>query len=139
MTNRRYAEDTKVPVSQSTAEVKDLLKRAGSVQTAIIENEAATLVLFVLGGRQYRLTVPLRADATNPAQEERRGWRLMLLLIKAKCEAIREGVSTVEREFMADVVMPNGQTFAEYAEPTLRLAYEKGSMPSQLLLGGPGR
>ena len=139
MTERRYAEKTTAPVSQSTAEVKDLLKKAGAVQTAILETAAATLVLFVLAGRQYRLTVPLRADAKNPEQEERRGWRLMLLLIKAKCEAIREGVSTVEREFMADVVMPNGQTFAEYAEPTLRVAYETGAMPTQLLLGGPSK
>lgn len=70
-------------------------------------------------------------------QEERRRWRAQLLLIKAKLEMIAMGTTTVEREFMADMLMANGQTVAQQALPALAKMYADGKMPKGgiLMLG----
>lgn len=132
----RYAERTIVPASQSQDSVKKLLRAAGSDQIAVYEAADKSAVAFRVDGRFYRITVPiaLKADA---AQEERRAWRLLLLLLKAKLEAVREGATTIEREFLADMLMPDGSTVAEWTAQPLALAYKEGAMPGQLLL--PGR
>ena len=53
-------------------------------------------------------------------------------MIKAKLEAIHQGISSIEREFLADTIMPDGQTVAEWVEPQLAKAYESGQMPKLL-------
>lgn len=47
------------------------------------------------------------------AQRERERWRLVILLVKAKLEAIRLGLSTANREFMADMITDDGRTLEE--------------------------
>lgn len=132
----RYAERTTVETAQSQDQVKRLLKGAGADQLAVYEAADKSAVAFRIGGRFYRITVPVK-DVANAAQEERRAWRLLLLLIKSKLEAVKEGATTIEREFLADMLMPDGSTVAEWTAAPLALAYEKGEMPRQLLL--PGR
>jgi hypothetical protein len=68
-------------------------------------------------------------------QASRQKWRVLLLTIKAKLNGIAEGVTTLEHEFMAFIVMPNGVTFGDFAMPKLLEAAETGTMP---LLGLPG-
>lgn len=138
MTARRYAEATKVPVGQTQGEVKDLLRRAGADRLMIYEDNKGSAVAFEIRGRMYRLDVPRHASK-NPEQEERRMWRLTLLLVKAKLEAVREGVTTIEREFLADALLPDGGTMGKWADEQLTLTYEKGKMPPQLLLIHDGR
>lgn len=133
---RRFAQDTSVPVGQSQSEVKDRLRKAGASAIAVYEDEKQTVVAFVVAGRQYRMTVPI-PEKGNRAQEERRAWRLLLLLLKAKTEAIREGATTVEREFFADAVLYDGRTMHETYEPQLQLAQARGHMPPPLMLEGP--
>lgn len=62
-------------------------------------------------------------------------WRSLFLVVKAKLDAVTVGISTIEREFLADTVLPNGQTMGEHALPKLAEAYERGGMPRLLLLG----
>lgn len=137
MTTRRFAEDTSVPVERSLAEVKKQLRAAGADQIGIVEAMDKTVVAFTLAARQYRMTIPLKPKAKNPAQEERRAWRLLLLLVKSKLEAVREGASTIEREFLADMVMPDRSTVHEWLQPQLAIAYERGDMPRGLMIEGP--
>jgi hypothetical protein len=137
MSTRRFAEDTSVPVDRSQGEVKKRLREAGADQIAIFEAAEKSVVAFTLAGRQYRITIPLAPKAKNAAQEERRAWRLLLLLVKSKLEAIREGASTVEREFLADMVMPDKTTVHEWLQPQIAIAYERGAMPTQLMIEGP--
>ncbi|HJR83467.1 MAG TPA: hypothetical protein VJ775_06025 [Sphingomicrobium sp.] len=132
---RRYAEDTDVPVGRSQDQVKDLLRKAGAERLAVYEDVTWAAVAFGFAGRLYRLDVP-RPTGKSAAQEERRAWRLLLLLVKAKLEAVREGATTVEREFMADTLMPDGSKLADYAAPQLEAAYRSGVMPT-LLIEGP--
>jgi hypothetical protein len=133
---RRFAEDTIVPVARSQDQVKTLLRQAGSDQIAVYEAAEQSAVAFRVAGRFYRINVPVKPKSRNPQQEERRAWRLLLLLIKAKLEAVREGATTIEREFLADMLTPDGQTVAEWIKEPLKLAYETGRMPTQLLLPG---
>lgn len=74
-----------------------------------------------------------RAKAYEQACRER--WRAMLLLIKAKLEAIALGISTAEREFLADIALPDGRTVHSFLEEGLRQAYAGGTTPPLL---GPG-
>lgn len=67
--------------------------------------------------------------------EERRRWRALLLLLKAKIEVIMAGDSTVEREFLAHVMLPNGVTMEDWSRDQLCRVYADGSMPP-LLPGG---
>jgi hypothetical protein len=132
-----YASRTQVPVGQSQGEVKTMLKKAGSDSVAIYEDASRSAVAFRMAGRYYRMEVPIRRKVGNAAQEERRAWRLLLLLVKAKLEAVREGATTFEREFLADMLTPDGKTVYEWTREPLKLAYDSGQMPDQLLL--PGR
>lgn len=133
---RRFAEDTIVPVGRSQDEIKKRLKEAGSDQIAVFEATDRSMVAFSLKGRHYRITVPA-PKGKDAAQEERRAWRLLLLLIRSKLEAVREGASTIEREFLADMVMPDGATVAEHTRAQIADAYSSGRVSATLRLEGP--
>jgi hypothetical protein len=66
-------------------------------------------------------------------QSIRQKWRALLLVIKAKLEAIDSGISTFEEEFMAHIVLPNNLTIAENLLPKLGEAYKTGIMPKNML------
>lgn len=134
--SRRFAEDTDVSVDRSAAEVKKRLRAAGADTVAIYEAAERSAVAFTAAGRMYRITVPIKLDVRNAAQEERRAWRLLLLLVKSKLEAVREGATTIEREFLADMLLGDGSTVHQRAAEEIRLAYESGEVP-RLLLSGP--
>ncbi len=128
----RYADGTGVPESASRADIERMLRRAGATAMAAGYDGAHHWLSFTLAGREVRVEVempnrfdrqfthtPERGTQRTAAQadkawetERRRRWRVLALLVKAKLTAIEEGVSTLEREFLADIVVPNtgGQT-----------------------------
>lgn len=65
--------------------------------------------------------------AWDQAMRER--WRAVVLLVKAKLELVRIGISTVEKEFMADLILPNGETVNVALAKQLHAALSGGSMP----------
>ncbi|MCJ2127688.1 hypothetical protein [Methylobacterium sp. E-045] len=82
----------------------------------------------------------MRVEIDEAARDQVRMsiWRALFIILKAKLVAIDRGVSTVEQEFLAHVVLPDGQTVGQWFEPQLQLAFERGAMPtSPLLLEGP--
>lgn len=107
---------------------------------------------FTMAGRQIRFILPLperqakeywytpgrgqrRTDeAAHAAWEQacRARWRALYLIIKAKLEAVEAGISTVEREFLYDIVLPDGRTAGEWMVPQITEAYETGRMPDML-------
>jgi len=128
---RRYAHGTDVPVSKTRGEIEALLTRHGAHQILSgIDNQARTgFVGFTLHGRQYRIPLLARRDNNrNPEQVDREQWRALLLVVKAKLEFIASGLSTPEREFLAHVVLPGGETVGDAIEPRLREAYETGQV-----------
>jgi len=155
---RRYASGTTVPVERSRAELERLLRRAGATAFASAWDEESGVARFIfrLGGRMVRLEVyqpswdefvesgagrkRKRPDAEAAAEKEyMRRWRAQVLHVKAKLEMIADGMSSVEREFLADMLLPNGSTFAEEMLPRLAEAYETGDMDTSLPMLGPGK
>lgn len=142
MTNP-YAAGTTVPVERSKAELDRILAKHGATQRGIVQDDEAwrAAVMFVMKGAQYRLEVPLPKGAEYQAiprweQACRERWRAVVLLVKAKLELARLGVSTVEREFMADLVLPNGQTLHTAMQGPIADALKAGTMPRLLLPEG---
>lgn len=158
-----YAAGTKVPIEQSKAEVERLLRKHGATQIGSAYDEEALLavVAFTLEGLRYRIEVPMPAPikpnevrklAKSPArwssmddarrldwcaryhdQECRERWRGLLLLVKAKLEIVRMKVSTFEKEFLADLVLPNNATAGAFVgEYMKRLVSEGYKGPLQL-------
>jgi len=148
-----YASGTEVTAERSKAEIERTLERFGADQfmSGWDADRRIAVVSFRLSGRMVRLTLPLpSADdpmvALTPsgrartevqrrdelAKETRRRWRALLLVIKAKLTAVQDGISTLEREFMADIVLPDGRTLSEWVAPQLARAYESAEMPALL-------
>ena len=77
---------------------------------------------------------PERGLARSPAQIEqvweqecRARWRALLLVIKAKLEAVESGITTFETEFLPCTVLPGGATVAEEIAPRVREMLSTGS------------
>ena len=62
----------------------------------------------------------------------RRLWRSMLLVIKAKLEAVNSGIVTIEQEFLAHIVLPDGSVVGDWAADQLKQVYGGGQMPALL-------
>lgn len=155
-----YANGTSVPADRSRAELEKLLRAAGCSRLAFGHDGDLAVVTFDLGGRVVRLSLSVPAlehfkkkttrrrwtsggyekpDAALQRlreQEERRLWRVLVLLVKAKLETIGQGLSTVEREFLADVVV-NGRTIGDQLTKHLDQIYSGEGAPRLLLGMGP--
>lgn len=117
----RFAADTAVSVEKSRAEIEATVRRYGADGFVSGWEETRAMVRFRCVGRYVRfvMTVPLDND-----REQRRLWRALNLLVKAKLEAVASKIVTFEEEFFANVVMPDGSTVYEAARDHVRIAYE---------------
>ena len=158
---RPYAAGTSVSAEKSRAELETLLGKYGATDRGFRVNDTlgTAAVMFVIGGKKYRIDVPMpqrkMAENNEPGQTDPRGWfgwdsakrqqykdkqweqacrerwRGFVLLVKAKLEAVRIGLSSVDREFAADLLLANGKTVHEQiAEAIMRPG------PPTLMLGG---
>ena len=64
----------------------------------------------------------------------RQSWRALKLVIQAKLEAVECGISVFEDEFMANIVLPGGDTVGEFMRPQIEEAYKLGTPPRMLML-----
>lgn len=158
-----YAKGTTVSSEASRMEIEKTLSRYGATGFAYAVQTGRAMIAFTLGGRQVRFLLPLpnmdddefrltptgRSRRSDKAQYDaweqacRQRWRALLLAVKAKLEAIECGISTFDREFMANVVLPGGGTVGEWMEPQIEQAYITGTVPAMLPLlnesnGGAG-
>lgn len=151
-----FATDTTVPVERSKAEIERLLGRHGASRFMSGWDGDTAAIGFVLGNRTIRFTLPLPAKtdkqflrtptgrvrrplhAAEKAWEQacRSRWRALLLVIKAKLEAVQVGISTVEDEFLAWTVLPgDGRTVGERLRLTIDESVKSGKQ-ALLALGG---
>lgn len=156
----KFAENTEVPVEKSRAEIERLIIRYGATSTAFFNGPQEAMIAFEAKGRRvlFRLPLPSReqneianfrhssgkwlprsASSADAAWEQacRQRWRALALVIKAKLEAVECGISQFEDEFLANIVMPDGQTVSAHVRPSIALAYESGTM--QPLLPPPSK
>lgn len=145
-----YAEKTSVSVAKTKAAIEELVQKYGADQFISGFKDNIAIVGFSLADRQVRFVLPLpdkaeflytpgrgqrrTDDAAQAAWEQacRSKWRALYLVIKAKLEAVDAGISTFEREFLADIVLPDGQTAGDWIHPQLEQAYLTGNMPPLL-------
>jgi len=146
----RYAATTSVSSANSKAEIEALVERYGAAQFVSGWSADKAVVGFTMRGRQVKfvLTMPdkgqkefthhskgRRTPEAAIAQWEqacRSRWRALLLVIKAKLEAVESGISVFEDEFMANIVLPDGPTVGEWMRPQIARAYETREMPALL-------
>jgi hypothetical protein len=145
---KRYAEGTEVPVDRTRAELESLLAKHGATQTVVYRDTQPPLrgrIIFRISERMVRLDVIPKLPAVAPRrrmredwrvaalqQAERESWRRLLLVVKAKLEMIADEVSTIEREFLADILLPDSSTVYETLRDKLDGVYTSGKVPPLL-------
>lgn len=147
-----YAADTQVSSEKSRAEIERTLRRYGATRFGYAWEEGSAVIVFEAQGRRVRFLLPMpdpqaREFHFTPAQNRRRTpsaaeeaweqacrqrWRALLLVIKAKLEAVEAGITEFEDEFLAHIVLPGGGTVGQEIRPKLALAYSTGKMPPML-------
>lgn len=145
----RYAESTSVAADRSRAEIERTLARYGATAFGYGWSGDRAMVEFAMAGRRVRFILPMpdRADpdftltptgrdrSSSQAeaaweQATRQRWRALSLVVKAKLEAVETGITSFEEEFLAHIVLPNGETVGQWAVPQVAQAYELGTMPA---------
>ena len=147
-----YAESTTVSPEKSQLEIAGLLRKYGATGFLHGWQEDRAMVSFDAHGRRVRfdMTTPTdwaayrftktrvrRSDAAakNAMEAEvRRRWRALLLVIKAKLEAVETGIVSFEEEFAAHIVLPDGTTVAQHVIPAIQRAYETGVIEPMIVL-----
>lgn len=145
----KYAAGTDVSSEKSRSEIERTLRRYGASAFAYAWEGNAAMIAFSLSDRHIRFRLPLpdpesleftltptgktrTATAAEAAYEQavRQRWRALALVIKAKLEACEAGISTVEREFLDSVVLPNGSTVGDWLGPQIAQVYASKQMPA---------
>ena len=144
----RYATNTTVSTERTRGEIERTLQRYGATSFAYGWEGNAALIGFQMTGRRVRFILPLpdpedrafthtptgylrtRANAAKEYEQASRArWRALALVVKAKLEAVESGITTFEDEFLAHILLPNGQTYGEFAIPQLDAVYASGEVP----------
>lgn len=143
-----YAENTKVSPERSIAEIKRTLEKYGCTAFFWGETKDKISIGFELAGIQFKLKVPL-ADHNDPKltrtptgrmrrgkskeeawnQDKAERFRKLLLLLKAKLEAVHLGIETLEKAFLSNLVLPTGETVGEHIMPKVQEALEERVLP----------
>lgn len=154
----KFAEETKVTVEQTRAEIERTLNRYGadSFMFGTKRGGDVSIISFEAQNRKIKFTLcippqtdsqfthtPERKIQRSPAQVldaweqgRRQRWRALLLAIKAKLEAVESGIATFEQEFLAYTVLPGGETVGDQIAPQIEAVYN--GRGSALLLGSGG-
>jgi hypothetical protein len=139
---RRYAEGTSVDVATSRADVERLVTRHGATSFASVWQADRFAVIFEMRGRRLRFDVPAPdakkyRDTKKWEAENRRRWRALLLILKAKLELIASGDVDFEAEFLSQIVLPDGGTVGARLLPELDRVLSGRPMPPLLPGGSP--
>lgn len=154
----RYAESTTVSSEKSRGEIEKTLQRYGADQFMYGWEEERAVIQFRANGRHVRFIVvmpsreakqfwftPSKRQKRTPEQAYaqweqacRQRWRALALVVKAKLEAVEAGITEFEDEFLAHIVLPDGQTAGTWLRPQIDEAYTSGAMPAGLLALPPG-
>ncbi len=148
----RYAQNTSVSVAKSVGEIQRTIQKYGADEFGHLEKAGYACILFTMKGFPIKigLQLPLKTDPQFHKTPKRRNsrtaeqahdaweqacrsqWRVLALLVKAKLEAVENGIVSFEKEFFADVMLPDGQTVAEWGLPQVEEALKNRKMPPLL-------
>lgn len=154
-----YAQGTSVRIETSKAEIERLVTKYGASQftTGWDQGRRKAAVQFDMKNRRIRFIIDMPAPEQFAQyerkgaygsthirergekdqlrlvdQEMRRRWRALLLVVKAKLEAVDSNISSFEEEFMAHIVTASGQTIGELVLPRLDKVAASGKLPPLL-------
>ncbi len=152
----QYASQTTVPLEKTKVEIETVIRKYGASQFISGWSDEAAVIGFTMKGKMVKFFLPMpdpddkkfrhtatgrwrtpgkRADDAAKRdydQEVRQRWRALLLVIKAKLEAVEAKITTFENEFLAHIVMSDGRTVAQWAVPQIDIMYATGTMPPLL-------
>jgi len=133
----------------SRKHIRQALADYGATDVVFSQRGNLSAVAFKGGGRQFRIVMPLqqsdgelaiRGDVADSRLHEaharileranRKSWHALALAIDAKLGAAAAGISTLESEFLAHVVLPGNRTVLDQLEPVIDSAYRSGLPPT---------
>lgn len=136
-----YAVKTSVSIDRSQGEIRKILAKHGATGFAFGEQMQTSVVMFEMQSRRIRFILPMPPLQSNNASTARvkkyeqlcrSRWRCLVLAIKSKLESVESGITTLEEEFLAHVVLPNGKTMGDVAIPEIESSYKNNTMPKLL-------
>ena len=151
-----YAQNTSVTADKSRSEIERTLQRYGAEQFMYGWDENRAIIMFRMNKRHVKFLLPMpnknsrdfthtpgrgqkRTDSQAFLEWEkacRQKWRALALVVKAKLEAVESGIAIFEDEFMANIVLPDGNTVSDFMLPQIKSAYDTGNMPNLLNFDG---
>lgn len=124
-----FAAGTSVSPEKTMMEIRGLLGKHGATRIQTIEDTNNVQIAFALKNRVVRFEIdlpPVTDDEFKPtyrqrttrtelwAAETRRRWRVCLLIIKSKLEAVASNAKLFDVEMLPYMVMPDGRTVAQH-------------------------
>jgi len=148
----KYAKSTTVSSENSRAEIERTLRRFGAEGFFYAWEGKQAIVGFAIANRRMKFSLPLpdqnAEEFTHTAhygyerskeaalkeweQACRERWRALALGIKAKLVMVESGITTLEEEFLAHIILPDGKTVGHFMQPQIKTAYDSGRMPKLL-------
>lgn len=141
---RPYAHRTAVPVDRTRSEIEHLLEKHGARSFVYGTTDGQALLAFEMRDRRLRFIVPMpstnktRSNESQVKAETRRRYRALLLVLKAKLEAVESQIVTFDEEFLAHIVVEGNSTVGDRMIPQLNQAIADGRMATLPPLLGPG-
>lgn len=150
-----YAKMTNVSVVNSQMEIQTILRRYDADRFGTMEDKEYIYIMFEYNSMliqirikkpnkdEYSKTPTGRLRSSNQIEHEyeqaiKQKWRILVLTIKAKLEAVESGISTLEQEFLAFITMPDGKSISDHLLPNLTAIASTGKMPKMLMAGSYG-
>lgn len=150
-----YAKGTTVPADKSRSEIERTLQRFGADQFIYGWEPERAVIQFRARGKLIKFELPLpsqddprfthtpsrgtRRDSAAALREweraTRQAWRALAMIVKAKLVAVEDGIVEFESEFLAHIVLPDGQTVGGWMLPQVDEIYASGRMPLALPVG----
>ena len=124
-----YAAKTTVPVDQTIVEIRKTATKHGCMQFMFGVTDDRIIVGFTKEGRQVRFQA---TQKMGNEQRNRSVARALLLVLKAKLEAVASGIVVFEDEFLANIVLPDGALVGQQVRGSIAKAYETREMPPLL-------
>lgn len=148
MPSAKYAEGTMVPVSRSRDEIERVLAKHGAADHIVWDQRDEAISLgFRYAGWPIRITVRVPAresyredpDHWKPRSDNqvaqlytaelRRRYRVLLIQLKSRLEAVDDEDMTAEEAFLPYLLLPGGQTLGGTLAPQLGEILEGGQVP----------
>lgn len=157
MTKRKgaYAAETDISPEKTLQDIQKLVKAAGAAKFGYEDSAAEIVVKFSMKGLRGLVDICFKVPLPKPedfiynsigqrmrdvqqqqshAKAVRSTWRALLLVIKAKLEAIDAGIEVLEEAFLPQIVIEK-RTVYEVLQPALD-AYQAGGVRALKAAGG---